>query len=69
MKESAVLFRAKTSSGTKKSASIDYAFLNAFTLDISNAKSSSKLKYHKRLANKLNDTKIAPKHVNTIKRD
>ena len=46
----------------KKSGSIDYTSLNALTLDISNAISSSKLKYHERLANKLNDPK---KHTGT----
>ena len=45
----------------RKSGSIDYTSLNALTLDISNAISSSKLKYHERLANKLNDPKTAPK--------
>ena len=44
-----------------KSGSIDYISLNALTIDISNALSSSKLKYHERLANKLNDPKTAPK--------
>ena len=41
-----------------KSDSIDYISLNALTLDISNAISSSKLK---RLANKRNDPKTVPK--------
>ena len=45
----------------RKSGSIDYTSLNALTIDISNAISSSKLKYHERLANKLNDPKTAPK--------
>ena len=45
----------------RKSGSIDYTFLNALTLDMSNAISSSKLKYHERLANKLNNLKTAPK--------
>ena len=44
-----------------KSGSIDYTTLNALTLDISNALTSSKLKYHERLANKLNEPKTAPK--------
>ena len=35
--------------------------LNALTLDISNAISSSKMKYHECLADKLNDSKTAPK--------
>ena len=45
----------------RKSGSIDYTSLNALTLDISKAISSTKLKYHERLANKLNDPKTAPK--------
>ena len=45
----------------RKSGGIDYTSLNALTPDISNAISSSKLKYHERLANKLNDPKTAPK--------
>ena len=45
----------------RKSGSIDYTSLNAFTLDILDAIRYSKLKYHERLANKLNDLKRAPK--------
>ena len=45
----------------RKSGSIDYTFLNVLTIDITNAISSSKLKYHERLANKLNDPKTYPK--------
>ena len=45
----------------RKSGSIDYTSLNALTIDISNAISSSKLKYHERLTNKLNVPKTAPK--------
>ena len=45
----------------RKSGSIDYTSLNALAIDISNAVSYSKLKYHERLANKLNDPKTAPK--------
>ena len=37
----------------RKSGSIDYTSLIALTLDVSNAISSSKLKYHERLANKI----------------
>ena len=44
-----------------KLGSIDYTPLNALALDISNAVSSSKFKYHERLANKLNDLKTATK--------
>ena len=44
----------------RKSRNIDYTSSNALTLDISNAISSSKLKYHKRLANILNDAKAVP---------
>ena len=50
----------------RKSGNIDYPSLNAFTLDISNAIRSSKLKYHERLANKVNDPKTAPKTYWTI---
>ena len=50
----------------RKSGSIDYTSLNALTIDISNAISSSKLKYHERLANKLNDPKTAPKTYRAI---
>ena len=45
----------------RRSGSIDYTSLNALTLDMSNAISSSKLKYHERLVNKLNNLKTAPK--------
>ena len=45
----------------RKSGSIDYTSLNAFTLDILDAIRYSKLKYHERPANKLNDLKRAPK--------
>ena len=44
----------------RKSSSIDPKYLDALTLDISNAICSSKLKYHESLANKLNDLKTAP---------
>ena len=45
----------------RKPGSIDYTSLNAFIIDISNAISSSKLKHHERLANKLNEQKTALK--------
>ena len=45
----------------RKFGSINYTSLSALTLDISNAISSSKLKYHERLANNLNDPKTASK--------
>ena len=38
-----------------------YTSWNVLTLDILNVISSSKLKYHERLANKFNDPKTAPK--------
>ena len=47
--------------GNEKSEVIDSTSLNALALDISNATSSSKLKYHERLTNKLNDPKTFPK--------
>ena len=50
----------------RKSSSISYTFLNAFGLDISNATSSSKLKYHERLPNKVNDPITASKTYQTI---
>ena len=50
----------------RKSGSIDHTSLNALTLDILNAISSSKLKYHERLANKLNDPKTSSKTYWTI---
>ena len=50
----------------RKSDCIDYTSLNALTLHISNAISSSELNYHECLANKLNDPKTAPKTYLTI---
>ena len=50
----------------RKSGSIGYTSLNALTLDISNDVSSFKLKYHERLADKLNDPKTAPKTYRAI---
>ena len=47
--------------GNEKSEVIDSTSLNDLALDISNATSSSKLKYHERLTNKLNDPKTFPK--------
>ena len=45
----------------KESNTVDYAILGDITLELSNAISFPKAKYHKRLAIKLNDTKTAPK--------
>ena len=45
----------------RKSSNLDFAILNSLTQDISDAITSSKLKYYERLANKLNDHKTAPK--------
>ena len=45
----------------RKFVSINYTSSNAFKLDISNAISSSKRKYHEHLANKHNDLKTTPK--------
>ena len=39
------------------SGNIGYASLTPITQDVSNAVNSSKLKYHERLARKLNDPK------------
>ena len=47
----------------RKSGNIDYASLNSITQDVSNAVNSSKLKYHERLAFKLNDPKTTPKNL------
>ena len=52
------LFQSK-----RKSANTDFETLNPLTLDISNAITSSKLKCHERLLNKLNDPKTAPKNL------
>ena len=45
----------------RKSCNLDFMVLNLFTLDISDATASSKLKYYEGLANKLNDPKTDPK--------
>ena len=45
----------------RKSCKLDFAVLNSLTQDISDAITSSKLKYYEHLANKLNDPKTAPK--------
>ena len=45
----------------RKSFKLDLAFLNLLTQDISDAITSSKLKYYQGFANKLNDPKTAPK--------
>ena len=50
----------------RKSCNLDFAILNSFTQDISDAITSSKLKYYERLANKLNDLKTAPKSYSKI---
>ena len=44
-----------------KSCKLDFTVLNSLTQDISDAITSSKLKYYEGLANKLNDPKTAPK--------
>ena len=45
----------------RKSCKLDFTVLNSLTQDISDAITSSKLKYYEGLANKLNDPKTAPK--------
>ena len=45
----------------RKSCNLDFAILNSYTQDISDAITSSKLKCHERIANKLNDSKTSPK--------
>ena len=50
----------------RKSCNLDFAILNSFTQDISDAITSSKVKYYECLANKLNVPKTAPKIYWTI---
>ena len=45
----------------RRSCKLDFTVLNSLTQDISEAITSSKLKYYEDLANKLNDPKTAPK--------
>ena len=45
----------------RKSGTLEFTILNLLTQDISNAITSSKLKYYESLANKLNDPKTAHK--------
>ena len=45
----------------KESNTIDHTILSNITLELSNVISFSKVKYHERLAIKLNDPKTAPK--------
>ena len=45
----------------KQSNTVDHVILSNITLELSNAISFSKAKYHERLAIKLNDPKTAPK--------
>ena len=45
----------------RKSCKLNITVLNSLTQDISNAITSSKLKYYEGLANKLNDPKATPK--------
>ena len=45
----------------KESNTVDHAILSNITLELSNAISFSKAKYHERLTIKLNDPKTAPK--------
>ena len=52
----------------RKSGNLDYASLNSSTQDISNAVNSSKLKYHERLALKLNNPRTVPKTYQKILR-
>ena len=47
----------------RKSCNLDFVILNSLTQDISDAVTSSKLKYYERLANKLNGPKTAPKNL------
>ena len=45
----------------RKSCNLEFTILNSLTQDISNAITSSKLKYYERFANKLSDPKAAQK--------
>ena len=45
----------------RKSSNLDVAIVISLTQDISDAVTSSKVKYHEHLANKPNDPKTAPK--------
>ena len=45
----------------KESNTVDHAILSNITLELSNAITFSKTKYHERLAIKLNDPKTTPK--------
>ena len=45
----------------KESNTVDHDILNNITLELSNARSFSKAKYHERLAIKRNEPKTAPK--------
>ena len=47
----------------RKSDNLGSAILNSLTQDISNAITSSKLKYHEHLVNKGNDPKTDPKPI------
>ena len=47
----------------RKSCNLDFVILNSLTQDISDAVTSSKLKYYEHLVNKLNDPKTAPKNL------
>ena len=47
----------------RKSDNLGSAILNSLTQDISNAITSSKLKYHEHLVNKGNDPKTDPKNL------
>ena len=50
----------------RKSCKLNITVLNSLTQDISNAITSSKLKYYEGLANKLNDPKAFPKAYSKI---
>ena len=55
-KKNAIFQKQKESNTT-----VDYVILTDITLELSNAITFSKFKYHERLVIKLNDLKLAPK--------
>ena len=56
IKKKKAIFQKQNESNT-----VDHTILGDITLELSNATSFSKAKYHERLAIKLNDPKTAPK--------
>ena len=57
------MIKRKNIQSQGKSCKLDFAVLSSLTQDISDAISSSKLKYYEYRVNKLNDPKTAPKNL------